>query len=563
MMRRPTTSVVLLALCFSTFRSLAYAQSDSASEDRAKPAAKSATEAEVEQLRHEVAELRAIVLKLVEVRGQQSPGEPRLVLTKASIVDPKGSERKVLQEPRTDLAAAQPDTGSGSHFVGAVTSDPEARPVVTSDESLAEPFGFLQADKKDEKPAAAPVSAGWNGEHFFVKSADGQFQMQPYGYVQTDYRSFSGDGTPPDTFTIRRGRFGFQGNYGSHFSFGVLADAAAGSGAIIRDIYLSVKVKPEFQIQGGQFKEPFAQELLTSATNLDFVERGLQSLLYPSVASSYRSPGAAIFGDFSGGVAQYWIGAFNAKGSNVTNTTNVPEGIGRVRFYPWRKKQDSFLQGFAFGGAISYSRTRGLSNELTPSATLPDTAYAFFPQFRINGNAWRYNGELTFIKGPWALRGEYVQAFFDRTGVGTLQLGGLGFGDLPVVRYKAWDISGTYLLTGEKRPENGTPRVKHPWFGPETPGVGGHGWGAWELALRYSGIQGNEPGIFFNNVFTPQKVPTFNQHTQEFTGGLNWYLNYWVKYQINFNADRLLQPSTIGATPQTYFVVLHRLQYRF
>jgi phosphate-selective porin len=177
---------------------------------------------------------------------------------------------------------------------------------------------------------------------------------------------------------------------------------------------------------------------------------------------------------------------------------------------------------------------------------------------------WRYNGEFAFFRGPWGIKGEYVQATFDRSGVGTLQLGGLGLSDLPVVRYKAWDTSVTYLLTGEKRPENGTPRVKRPLFGPETPGGSGKGWGAFELAFRYSGIQGKNPGAsFLSNVFTPQLEPGFSQHTNEFTVGLNWYLNYWIKYQVNFGVDQLLQPSTIGAVPQTYFVALQRLQFRF
>ncbi len=237
--------------------------------------------------------------------------------------------------------------------------------------------------------------------------------------------------------------------------------------------------------------------------------------------------------------------------------------MGRVRFYPWRGKKDSRLQGFAFGGSIAYSQSRGLSSELTPSTTQPDFAYTFFPQFRTNGNVWRYEGEFTYLKGRWGFRDEYVQAFFDRTAVGTLTLGGLGFGNLPTVRFKAWNSSATYLITGEKRPENGTPRVKHAFLGPESPGGGGKGWGAWEVAFRYSGIQGKEPGIFFNNVFTPQNVPAFDFHTDEFTFGLNWYPNYWVRFQSNLSYDRLKQPSTIGAVPQNYYVWEQRLQYRF
>ena len=37
------------------------------------------------------------------------------------------------------------------------------------------------APKKDTAP---PLTAGWNGEHFFIRSPDGQFSISPYGYVE-------------------------------------------------------------------------------------------------------------------------------------------------------------------------------------------------------------------------------------------------------------------------------------------------------------------------------------------------------------------------------------------
>ena len=132
--------------------------------------------------------------------------------------------------------------------------------------------------------------------------------------MDNDYRAYKGDGAPADTFVLRRARFGFQGNYGSHFDFALLTDAAATSGSVVRDVYLNVRIRREFQFQAGQFKTPFAQEAGTGATNLDFVERGFQSMLYPSAASAYRSPGIAFHGDIDGGVVQYWVGAFNGKG---------------------------------------------------------------------------------------------------------------------------------------------------------------------------------------------------------------------------------------------------------
>jgi phosphate-selective porin len=512
-----------------------------------------ATREEVEELRQEVAELKAVINKLLASKEQ-----PAISAAKAKAGGEAGT---------ATVAAAQPALPAPPVATMAVTSAPPAIPAAdAADSPEPDPVALVQA-KQDQK-GGLPLTAGWNGEHFFIRSTDGQFQLSPYGYVQTDYRAYNGDGAPANTFAVRRARFGFQGNYGDHFQYALLTDAASSgtgaTGAIVRDVYLNTKIIDQFQFQAGQFKEPFAQEAVAGITNIDFVDRGLQSLLYPSAATAFRSPGIVFHGDINGGVIQYWAGIFNGHGyATATNTTSVPETVGRLRLYPWRNHKGSIFQGLALGGSMAYSYSRGLSNEMTPPVPQPDGAYTFFPQFPINGNVWRGEGEFTYLYGPWAVRGEYVQAQFNRTGVGTLEFGGLGFGNLPTVRFKAWDIATTYLLTGEKRPENGTPRVKHPLFGPETPGGSSRGWGAFELAFRYTGIQGNEPGIFFNNTFTPQLVPTFDMHTDEFSAGLNWYPNYWVRLQSNFNIDRLKQPSTIGALPQNYFVFEQRLQFRF
>jgi phosphate-selective porin len=149
--------------------------------------------------------------------------------------------------------------------------------------------------------------------------------------------------------------------------------------------------------------------------------------------------------------------------------------------------------------------------------------------------------------------------------VGSEQSDSLGFLTLPGIVAKAGYGQVTYLLTGETRPENGTPKVKRPFMGPESPGAGGgSGWGAFELAFRYDSIQAHEPGIdLLNNPLTPGFVTTFSDHTDQFTFGLNWYLNYWVKYQVNVSVDRLKEPSTTGQEPQNFTVMLQRIQFRF
>jgi phosphate-selective porin len=446
------------------------------------------------------------------------------------------------------------DTTDGVHLVNTVMVQPD--PGIESG-------GIDQAQPAPAPKKDAPLTAGWNGEHFFIRSPDGQFSISPYGYVDTDYRAYKGDGAPADTFLVRRARFGFQGNYGSHFDFALLTDANSTTGAIVRDVYLNVRIKPEFQFQAGQFKEPFAQETGIGATNLDFVERGLQSMLYPCAVTAFRCPGITFHGDIDGGVLQYWAGAFNGRGGVTANVVNEPEFVGRLRLYPWRKTKNEWFRQFAVGGSITHARSRGLSNDVSFSGALPDGTYTFFPQLPINGPIERYEGEFTYIKSGFALRGEYVQAQYQRDSVGALQAGGVGSQTLPGIGAKAWNIGTTYLLTGEKRPENGTPRVKHPLFGPDTPGGTGRGWGAWEATVRYSGIQANAPAANFLTYYTPGFVPQYNFHTDQITFGINWYLNYWVKYQFNVNIDQLHQPSVIGQVPQNFYALTQELQFRF
>ena len=545
---RSLTAFFVLLVSFVAPASLAQAQTAGSTNQSDGSTSGVATKEEVNQLRGEVAaqrqtieELKALVEKLVEGK------------TTAAISAPAAQIRPVA------------DSSSASNNTQPVDAPSASAPRLMNAVLLAEPE---PAAVVDQTPAAAPkkdapLTAGWNGEHFFIRSADGQFTISPYGYVNTDYRVYSGDGSPANTFLLRQARFGFQGSYGSHFDFALLTDASATAGSVVRDVYLNVRLRPELQFQAGQFKAPFAQETGIGDTSLDFAERGFQSMLYPSAASAYRSPGVTLHGDISGGVIQYWVGAFNGKGYALANTTNEPEVVGRLRFYPGRKSKSDWFKQFAFGGSIDHARSRGLSGDQSFSGTLPDAAYTFFPQFPINGPIQRYNGEFTYIKSAFSLRGEFDQLNMSRNNVGSEQAGGLGFISLPSIVAKAWDVSATYLLTGEKRPENGTPRVRRPLFGPDTPGGQGRGLGAWELAFRFTGIQAKEPGANLLDYYTPGFVPTFDYHTIEYTAGVNWYPNYWVKYVLNVGIDQLKDPSTIGAVPQNYFVVTQRLQFRF
>jgi phosphate-selective porin len=87
--------------------------------------------------------------------------------------------------------------------------------------------------------------------------------------------------------------------------------------------------------------------------------------------------------------------------------------------------------------------------------------------------------------------------------------------------------------------------------------------GAWQVKFRYSWIEGKAGGQTFANAFTPESVPAFSAHTDQFAMGVNWYLNYWMLVKLDFNIDRLRNPSVGGVLPQTYYVATQGLQFRF
>jgi phosphate-selective porin len=320
----------------------------------------------------------------------------------------------------------------------------------------------------------------------------------------------------------------------------------------------------------GQFKVPYSLEVGTADTAVEFYNRSPISVLYPDAGGAFRAPGIDVHGQLGGGVVEYWLGLFNGQGLVTSGTTNEPEVVGRLRVSPWKQSDNIWLNGLAFGGSAEHSRSKGLANEQSFSGALNDGAYTFFPQFKINGNVNRYNAFASWLSGPFGLRGEYAHLQQDRADIGSLTPGGIGFNSLEPIKGEGYYVSAIYFLTGETDPLNALPRVRHPVIGPASPGESGApGWGAWALKFRYSRLSGNAPGGSCDATtipscpITPVIAPGFNDTTDQFTFGVNWYLDYWVLVKSEVNLDRLKDPSVQGILPRNYYVFLETLQFRF
>lgn len=372
----------------------------------------------------------------------------------------------------------------------------------------------------------------WSNGRPTLRSPDGDFEIAFSGEGQLDFRAYGQEPfAPANTFLIRRFRLAVLGKILSRYEYKVQADFAERGGGLLRDGWLRLQVRPGMRLQVGHFKEPFSQEELRSAMHIDFVERAMATRIAPS-----RSPGIQLAGDVAGGKIEYQLGAFNGKGTLAPNTARTPEGVVRVRFSPWRGESVRWRAGVSFGGALALGRQRGGMSLIGQTESQSAT---FFPARPVNGQVLRANGELTYLVGPFALRAEYNQMIQDRYQLGPNRT------TLPAVIAKGYAAQATYVLTGERKPENG-PVIPGRSF--LASGPGNRGWGAWEVKIRYSALQ-------LSDGMETKRAETI-------TSGVNWYLTPFVKYMLDLAVERFPAASPFRRS-ESFFSLLTRVQFAF
>lgn len=265
----------------------------------------------------------------------------------------------------------------------------------------------------------------------------------------------------------------------------------------------------------GHMKEPFSLEEWTSGTSTTFMERALPVVAFApgrNVGIRRQSP---VLND-----RMTWaVGAF----LNTISFSTIGEGIdslsqangynltGRVTAVPWYEDGGGRLLHLGLGYSHGF-RDENDPNQQVEIATVPESnlkndKLVDTDKFALNSME-RVNLELALVSGPFSFQGEYFHVFTDSDIEGNPDFGG----------YYAFV---SYFLTGEHRiygTENGAflrlvPRQDF--------GFGKGGWGAWELALRYSYVNsnGNEiQGGIERNV----------------TLGLNWYLTSTTRFMFNY-----------------------------
>jgi phosphate-selective porin OprO/OprP len=385
----------------------------------------------------------------------------------------------------------------------------------------------------------SPVSFRRDG--LWLSTSDGAIHLQVHGYAQADDRMFvdtiHGEGL--DTFLFRRIRPLFEGTLFNAVDFRFMPDFGQ-STYQIQEAFLELKSVKFAKLRVGKFKEPIGLEVLRSDRDLTFAERSLASDLIP-----LRYIGAQLSGSVLSDSVSYAGGYFNGSsdGSNgpFSQWSHGGEAAARIFVRPFAATGVNALHQFGIGvGGSAGHQTGTIAGLKTMGQT---TFFKYSSTASANGQHNRLSPQAYYYAGPVGLLGEYAissQEVLNKSLTGR-------------VRNQAWQVAGSVMLTGEKnsysgiRPRNATEHAQ-----------GLRRLGALELALRYSQLRIN--GDAFPLFANPK---TAAQAANERAIGMNWYLNRYVKFEVDYEHTAFRMASSTVVPLHSENVLVNRIQLAF
>ncbi|MDX9973774.1 MAG: porin [FCB group bacterium] len=396
--------------------------------------------------------------------------------------------------------------------------------------AAAEQTAVKEAQAK--KAPAAIVTAGQDG--FTIASPDKAFTMKVSGRIQFDTSWFSEDndlkysvGDQQDAFGFNSARLRLNGKLFDNIEYMMEYEFATQNGADnaeFKDVYLQLNDIPYGRdlagnVTVGHFREPFSFEQLTSARYIMFVQRSLMDSLVPS-----RNPGIqwsdAILGEEKKERMTYALGVFkeadNWPSSNDADEDQGYSFTGRVTGLPYYANEGRQLLHLGFGYSHRNPDGAVVAYSARPENKLSQFRYVNVdatPLYRLRDaradDIDLYNLELASVLGPFSLQSEYTLSEVDTTFDNTRQFSG-------------YYAQMGYFLTGEHRPYKNSAGVFDKVKPANNFGWGAEdGWGAWEVAARYSSLDFSDGGVR-------------GGEQEDVTLGLSWYLNANTRVMWNY-----------------------------
>ncbi len=258
-------------------------------------------------------------------------------------------------------------------------------------------------------------------------------------------------------------------------------DATDTSALKVYDLRLDIPLPKRLTLSVGKQKEPISKERLEGGFYLPFLERpAVLDAMLPA-----RDIGVTVSRTelddrltWAAGVYNDWL----SRSGSMGETSNVV--AGRVTWIPWSRGKDTELALLGLG--LRYDDAK------EPIHYAAEPEFKQGPLFVDTGpidarNAFTLDLEASWRRGPVSVSGEFLRSRVDAPLAGD-----------PV--FSGYNVRASWIVTGEMRPYN----ARSATFGPVpvSRSVYQGGWGAWELAARYSSIDltdgtidGGEMGI--------------------------------------------------------------------
>ena len=428
--------------------------------------------------------------------------------------------------------------GAQSSTVALNTDDITPRAAPTSQTASESSPVSAVVETSSAAEGARLVSVGSRGLIF--STGDGADTLQVHGYLQADDRMFSSNvhGEGLDIFLFRRIRPSFEGTLFNAVDYRFMPDFGQ-SNPQIQEAYMEWKTFPFAKLRIGKFKEPIGLEALRSDRDLAFAERSMASDLVP-----LRYMGAQVAGSIFAESFAYAIGYFNGSsdGSNGNfQWIQDNELAGRLFLRPFAATRISTLRQVGIGLAGSSGGQHGAVAGLKTVAQT--TFFKYSSSAVANGQHNRISPQAYYYGGPLGLMGEYV--------ISSQQL--LNKSATRELTNRAWEVTGSLMLTGEKNSYNGV-RPRNSF----EPTRGLRHMGAFELVVRYSQVR------IDHNTF-PQfaKPATAAQQAEEHGIGVNWYLNRFVKLTTDYEHTGFRMASSSVTPLHSEDVLMSRVQLAF
>lgn len=378
-----------------------------------------------------------------------------------------------------------------------------------------------------EASLAAQKEPGGAAEDWKDVSAE-KFSVQLGGRVYGDFVMF------PLQDAASQAAYGDLDNY---FEFRTLRLNATGQGfgiydykveldfepestptVLLKDVYAGIHDVPLLgYVRFGHFKEPFSLEQLTSNRFITFMERSLADAAFVPA----RNVGVSASNHTENEAFTWAYGAFfNDISETRKERVSDDQGINLSVRGTWNPVYTAEGRGVLHVG-LGY-HFRDLADDRITLHVRPETHEESY--FLSTGeldarNLQVLQTEMACVYGPLSLQSELFWATVD------------GLQGLPNWNYYGAYVYGSWFLTGENRVYDRkhavftrvTPYTN--FFLVRTPSGTQAGWGAWELACRWSYVDLSEGVV---------EEQDLRGKLNDFTLGVNWYWNPNMRMMMNW-----------------------------